>query len=88
MGGGSKGVGGLKWTLPPNVFAKLVKKGNKTSQPSLKTFGKNLMDPAPGFSNGVHLYSKCTSCSQHESLNWDISTFLETLKSLSLVIAN
>jgi hypothetical protein len=54
---------------PSKIFAKLVNKNARKQQkgvpspknvhnpyiPSLPKFGKNLMDPPPGFSNRVHL---------------------------------
>jgi hypothetical protein len=61
--------GGIKVYPPSKIFAKLVnkiaikyQKGVPSSQnfhnpyiPSLPKFGKNLMDPLPGFPHRVHL---------------------------------
>jgi len=45
---------------PSKFIAKLVNKNairvkHQKGVPSLSKFGKNLMDPPPGFSNPVHL---------------------------------
>jgi hypothetical protein len=67
--GGEGGRGGIKVYPPSKSFANLVhknaikhQKGVPSPQnihnpyiPSLPKFGKNLMDPPPGFSNCVHL---------------------------------
>jgi hypothetical protein len=56
------GEGGIKVYPPSKMFAKLVIKNAIKHQnfhnpyiPSLPKFGKDLMDPPPGFSNRVHL---------------------------------
>ena len=58
--GGEGGVrgGGIKVYPPSKIFAKLVNKNaikHQKGAPSLPKFGKNLIDPPPGFSNRVHL---------------------------------
>jgi hypothetical protein len=82
-GGGDLLRGDKSVTTLPNFFKTFFFYENAIKHqkgvPTPKKFGKNLMDPPPGFSNRVHLCFRCKSMMKTKTVIRDLKINIELL---------